>query len=312
MRSSRRISKSIMILPLTLVGTTLVFAQAPTPTANNVGSKEGPQTRGVTLNERFEGSVSGTATVLDTNTMLGYNFNEHVGVNGGVPMFFLSPKIQTGTASNTNGLGNAYLGIHLDVDAGPISYGSALTAGLPTADTTKNLSTGRVMVDWDNRFDHTWGRLTPYVDIDPGNGINYLSSSDHARAIPQRPFVTLGNEVQFEWGADVKLAGPLTLTASGYNVEPWGPQKVYSLVLHRGQSGKGTVQHGRVFETAALTQGGADLVREHGYNASLDLKLSSFIDISAGYSRSVTYALDTFLFGVGFNLSHIFNRRTQG
>ena len=53
-------------------------------------------------------------------------------------------------------------------------------------------------------------------------------------------------------------------------------------------------------------------MREHGYNASLDLKLSSFIDISAGYSRSVTYALNTFSFGVGFNLSRMFNRRPQG
>lgn len=309
MRPRIRAYHTAVTLLLALMEAGVLFAQSPT--GNALPNKEDMPAKGLTLNERFEGSVSGSATVLDTNTALGYNFNEHVGVNGGVPLFFLLPNTQTGTASSTNGLGNAYLGIHIDVDPGPVSYSSALTAGFPTADTTKGLSTGRLMIDWDNRIDRTWGRLTPYIDIDPGNGINYLSSPNWHRATPRRAFITLGNEVQFEYGADVTLAGPLTLTLSGYNVEPWGSQKVYSLVVRRSQSGRATVQHGRVFETSALTQGSANLVRELGYNGLLDLKASRFIDVSMGYSRSVSYALNTFSFGISFNFSRMFSGRAK-
>jgi hypothetical protein len=307
MKISTLFQRTALALALTFAGVATLAAQGPSPGGTGTASGEEKPAKGLTLNEKLEGSTSGSATVLDMNTTLGYNFNEHFGIAAGVPVYFLFPKAQKGIASNTNGLGNFYMDAHLDFDLGPVSYSSSLNAGLPTADTTKGLSTGRVMLDWDNRFDHTWGRFTPYIDIDPGNGINNLDNPYRHHVTFRRPFITLGKEVQFEGGSDVKLGGPVTLTVSGYDVTPWGPQKVYSLVLRRGQTGTGTVQHGRVFETSALTQGGADLVRDDGFNASLGFKATSHIDLSVGYGRSVRYALNNISFSVGFNLSRMFS-----
>jgi hypothetical protein len=245
------------------------------------------------------------------NTTLGYDFNEHFGVNAGVPVFFLIPDGQTGIASNTTGLGNDSIGFHTYFELGPISYSSSVTAGLPTANTTKGLSTGRVMVDWDNRFDHTWGKVTPYIDISLGNGINNVTTPNLRRGAVQRPYITLGKEVQFEGGADVKLGRKVTVTVSGYDLVPWGAQKVYSLVVQRGQTGKGKARHGRVYETSAVSQGTADLDRDEGFNTSLGFQATPYIGLSAGYSRSVRFASNSVSFGVGFNLSRLFQGLRQ-
>jgi hypothetical protein len=279
----------------------LAQGTAPSGTANASNSEK--PARGLAFNERFEGSTDGSATLLDLNTSAGYNLSQHFGFDVGVPIFFVLPKTQSGVATNTTGFGNVYLDLHTDFDIGPVSYGSSFTAGVPTGSVANNLSTGRVMVDWDNRFDHSWGRLTPYLDVDPGNGINNLTNPHQHRATPHRPFITLGTEVQIEAGADVQLASPLTVTGSIYDVAPWGAQTVYSGVLKRGQTGKGTVTHGRVFDTSAVTQGSAALVSDQGFNASVNLKPKPFVDLSAGYSRSMSYAYNTFSFGVAFNMS---------
>jgi len=35
------------------------------------------------------------------------------------------------------------------------------------------------------------------------------------------------------------------------------------------------------------------------------------VDLAIGYTRSVTYALDTVYFGIGFNLARFFGRHTK-
>jgi hypothetical protein len=304
-------SKIVLTLALAFTAAVTLAAQGPTPAGAATGSGSETSAKGFTLFGKFEGSTTDGTTVLDMNTALGYNFNEHFGVNAGVPVFFLMPDGQTGIASNTTGLGNVSIGFHTDFELGPISYSSSVTAGLPTANTTKGLSTGRVMVDWDNRFDHTWGRVTPYIDIDLGNGINNLTNPYRHHATAQRPYITLGKEVQFEGGTDVKLGRKMSLTVSGYDVVPWGAQKVYSLVLRRGQTSKRTTQHGRVYETSALSQGTADLDRDEGFNTSVGFQATPFMVLNAGYSRSVRFASNSFSFGVGFNLSRLFHAQGQ-
>jgi hypothetical protein len=312
MKKPSLIAKSLFTLILSLAGAVTLAAQAaPSPAATGPGNTEEKPVTGLTLNEKFEGSSSDSTTVLDVNTTLGYNFSEHFGLDAGVPVYFLVPKAKKGVASSTTGLGNFYMDAHFDFDLGPVGYSSSLNVGLPTADTSKGLSTGRVMVDWDNRFDHAWGRFTPYIDIDPGNGINNLTNPYRHHGTFHRPFITLGKEVQFEGGTDIKLGRPFTLTLSGYDVAPWGTQKVYSLILRRGQTGTGKIPHGRVFETAALTAGSADLVRDDGYSASLSVKPTSYIDLDVGYTRSVRYALNTFSFGIGLNLTRMVNHNAN-
>ena len=299
---------TLLAAMLSLAGAAALLAQGSVAAGKANADNQEKSARGLALIERFEGSADGSAAVLDLNTSAGYNFGEHFGFDGGVPVYFLLPKAQPGVATNTTGLGNVYVDLHTDFDIGPVSWGSSVTGGFPTASTTKNLSTGRVMVDWDNRFDHTWGRVTPYVDVDPGNGIDNLTNPHQHGATPHRPFITYGPEVQIEAGADVKLAGRLTLTGSAYDVAPWGTQTVYSAVLKRGQTGKGTTSHGRVFDTSAVTTGGASLVRDQGFNVLAHVKPKPFVDLGVGYSRSIAYALNTVSFGVEFNVSRMLSR----
>jgi hypothetical protein len=194
----------------------------------------------------------------------------------------------------------------LDFDLGAISYSSSIAAAFPTASTTKGLSTGRVIVDWDNRFEHTWGHVTPFVDVAVGNGINSVTMQNRYRATVRRPYITLGKEAQFEVGADVKVGNAMTLSLSGYDVVPWGTQKVYSLVLRRGQPGNVNIRHGRVYETAAVSQGSPELDRDNGFNASVGFQATPYMALNTGYSRSMRFASNSFSFGVTFNVSGLF------
>src|SRR5260370_30057869 len=109
------------------------------------------------------------------------------------------------------------------------------------------------MVEWEIGFEHAGGKVTTYIDISLGNGINNVTTPNLRRGTVQRPYITLGKEVQFEGGADVKLGRKMTVTVSGYDLVPWGVQKVYSLVVQRGQTGKGKARHGRAYETSAVS-----------------------------------------------------------
>jgi len=246
----RRFSTVLFMAVLLAAGTSL-FAQGPEPAAR--GSAENPLVKGLTLDERFEGTTADSAALLDFNSTLGYNLNPHFGVEGGIPMYLLASRPQNAVAFNTVGFGNAYVGFHWSVGTGSVHYASSLVAGLPTAGSGKGLGTGRVMVGWDNRFDHRWGRWTPYLDVDPGNGINNVTDPNQQRVTPRRPFLTLGKEVQLEAGTDIDVVRALSLTFSGYYVEPWGAQKVYSLIFENGPQAAGATQNNRVFETAAVT-----------------------------------------------------------
>jgi hypothetical protein len=317
------VCRNVLIFVVVLTGSLTVRAQAPTPAQVPVGfagsiaggkaeaSAAEQPTKGFTLFERFEGSTSSGTTVLDMSTALGYTFGERFGVDVGVPVFFLVPDGQKGIASNTAGLGNVSIGMHTNFELGPVSYSSSITAGFPTASTTKGLSTGRVIVEWDNRFEHSWGNFTPYIDISLGNGINDVAMSNRLRERVQRPYITLGKEVQIEGGADVKLGRKMTLSVSGYDVLPWGTQKVYSLIVRRGQTGTGKTRHQRVYETLAVTEGSADLDRDNGINSSFGFQATKYVGLNAGYSRSVRFESNSFSFGVGFNLSRLFHGQGQ-
>jgi hypothetical protein len=60
-------------------------------------------------------------------------------------------------------IGNAYLGFTLKAPSPKLYYASAVTAYAPTGSAAKGFSTGRVGVDWTNRFEHTFSRLTPFM-----------------------------------------------------------------------------------------------------------------------------------------------------
>jgi hypothetical protein len=116
----------------------------------------------------------------------------------------------------------------------------------------------------------------------------------------------------FEGGTDVDLSHSVSLTLSAYDIAPWGTQTLTSRLVAGGAAGNpGSGKHGRVFESAHQTTGGAVLARDNGYTAALSYSPRPYLDLAAGYTRSVDFALNTVSFGIGVNLSSLFGKSTR-
>jgi hypothetical protein len=57
------------------------------------------------------------------------------------------------------------------------------------------------------------------------------------------------------------------------------------------------------YKNASVSTGGADLVRDNGFNAGIDFKAIPHLDLEFDYSRSIPLQLNIFSFAVGVDLS---------
>jgi hypothetical protein len=295
-------SKFLCAFAILCLCTATGLAQAP---AGNAPAPKDENYRGMTLNTSFDGSFDSGSKVFDWTTTTGYVFNQHFAVNAGVPFLFVRGTTSTGTTSSSNGVGDTFGQLLFSFKNPVVNYGSSFTFGLPTGDSSKGLSTGRVTFDWSNALAKELGRWTPFINVGGGNS---LMDTKYWH----RPFLTLGDVAHFEAGTAFDLGKSLTLTASAYDVAPWGPQKVYSRTVTKSGGpgpGTGSTRHGRVFQGNALTTGDASIDRDNGYNADLDFNPVKYVDFDLAYSHSVHYQLDTVSFGINFNLTPLLSRR---
>jgi len=269
-------------------------------------SKEIDTSKGFTEIESFQGTVNSGENLFKLDSTLGWDFNKHFGVFAGVPVYFVHVPSTTTTAGgvttttpsrSNNGLGNVYLGLAFRAANPAIDYASALTAGAPTADTKKGFSSGRGTIDWDNRFEHSFSRLTPFFDAGLGNTV------PDSRLFT-RPFTSLGLVAHLEEGAEFGLGRHLFVGASAYQIVPSGNQKVYSKLVARGKTAVGTGKHNRVFETAA-TASGNDLTRENGFNAWVGIQPNALWRLDLGYTRSATFDFNSFAFNLRMNFGKL-------
>jgi hypothetical protein len=282
-----------------LTAATRTVAQAPAGSASASSSEQ--QTAGFTLNTSFGGSADSDSDVFAWTTTTGYIFNKHFSADVGVPILFVQGTTSTGTSTSNAGLGNVFGQLNF-IDKNPtLNFGSAATAALPTGDTSKGFSTGRVTADWTSQIAKEFGRFTPFLSAGLANSI---FDSRYWR----RPYTTLGDLAHFEGGTAFDLGHSLTLSASAYDIRPWGTQKLYSRIVAKGAPGGGQTNHGRVFQNNALTTGGSSIDSDNGYNADLDFSPWKYVDLDFGYTHSVHFQLDTFSFSVGFNLSPLLGR----
>jgi hypothetical protein len=144
-----------------------------------------------------------------------------------------------------------------------------------------------VTFDWDNHFAHEFGLFTPFFDVG-------LANSVPDTRFLHRPYISLGKLAHFEGGSEVDLGDKFSVSASGYNILPWGPQQIFV----RGKK-----------SSSSSTKGGASLTRDDGVNIGLDYNLSRVVDLSAGYSRSVYSVLNTVSFGVELNVASWLTKR---
>lgn len=287
---------------LALIAAIALFSFADRLAAQSSGGAKEDDEKGFTASESVEGSSNSFGQVIKLNSSVGYNFNKYFGADVGLPVYFVRASSTTAGTRSSNGIGNVYADLRLRFDNPLVNFSSTLTGAAPTGDTTSGRSTGRATFDWDNRFDRSFGRLTPFVDL----GIANTISDTH---FFQRPFTSLGFVSHYEAGAELKFWRAFSVGASAYDVLPSGQQKIFSRIVPRQTSSTTTTtRHGRVFETAGQTTGSADLARDNGFSTWLDFTPLPFLGLELGYSRSVHFRLDTVSFGARFNLRSMFRR----
>lgn len=258
---------------------------------------------GWTLGTRFEGSSSSDGSVYDLGTALGYNFSRHFSADFGLPIYFIgtpsSIKKNDPTAVSGAGIGSVFTDLRVNFPNDLLNYASDVHLTAPTGDTKKGLSTGHATWNQSNHIDHAFGDFSPFLSAGVGNSVldtRYF----------QRPFATFGYNAQFESGLEYD-PGNLSFSASAYDVAPWGNQTVFSRVFRCGSSthcsSSGPTKNRENFKNASVSTGGADLVRDNGYNFSADFKPTPRIDLEFDFSRSVPLHLNTYSFGIAADLS---------
>jgi hypothetical protein len=265
--------------------------------------------------ENFRGMVNSSGSLLKLDSTLGYDFNRYAGVFAGVPLYFANDT--SGTPGQTRihdaGAGDAYFGVEAYAPGRLINYSTTLTVSAPTGSVSKGFSPGKATIDWNNRFRHRFGRLTPFVAAGMGNTV---PDSE----LVTRNFISLGRVAHFEEGADFQLVQRVYLGSSAYQIVPFGSQQVFNrfetVVPHDGNQGPG---HGGPGEheggpapglpppgnTGQPSASGNDLTREHGFDAWLGFEPTRVLRMELGYSRSVTFALNSFSFNVGVNIGKL-------
>lgn len=277
--------------------------------AQNAPATQKPDDMGWTSSMNFDGSANSQERVLDLDSTVGYNFDKHWGVDMGVPFSFVSSSSPTTSGSGTgkssststslNSLGNVHTDLNFKANGDVANYASTLTATAPTGSTAHGVSSGRPNFGWNNHVEHSFDRLTPFVEAGFSNGLTDTR-------FYHRPYTTLGFVSQFTGGSTIDLGHNFSVGASLYDVLPAGQQKMFSkLVGKKSLSVAGLGNHGRAYELAAETTGNASLTRDNGGSAWVEFSPGQIFDIQMGYTHSVHLALDTFTFNLGVNVGRL-------
>jgi hypothetical protein len=303
----KRFSRFTIFSSLMLFGwSSAVNAQTPASAAT--ASTQKPQAGfypGWGFGTRFEGSTSGDGTVYDLATGVGYNFSHHFGVDIGVPYNFVgtstSIKQKNAQAVSGNGLGNVGADLKWLFPEKTLTYASTIHLAAPTGDTKRGLSTGHATWNWSNHLEHAFDYFTPFINGGVGDSV------PDSRYF-HRPFTTFGYNGQFEAGIELD-PGPFSLTASAYDIAPWGNQTVVSKLFRCASGTKcsatGTTTNRKNYLNSSVSTGGASLTRDNGFNAGAEYKPAKYhyLDFELDYSHSVPLRLNSLSFGVAVDIS---------
>lgn len=285
----------IVLIALALIGAAATVRAQPSPAP--AGSD-----RGFVLYESFEGDSNSAGQVYILTSSVSFRLSDHFSAGVGLPVYFDRPSASSGTIAS-NGIGNVFITIRGEWKRPVLNYATALTGAAPTGDTNKGLSTGHATFDWDNRIKRDFSIFTPFVDAGVANSI-----VDTRFFL--RPYTSYGYLAHFEAGTDIDLSHSFSLTLSGYDITPWGSQTIISRVVPSGQPGNpGKASHGRAFAGGHVTTGDASLASDGCHTAGLNFNPKPYLDFDAGYTRSVHYALNSFSFGIGVNVSGLLQSR---
>ncbi len=266
-------------------------AQAPVNSTTQIGTLplSAIEEKGFTFYEFYGGSFNSLGHVTELDTTVGYNFNRYFGVDAGIPFYFVGVSNTTASQGPLpgNGVGDVYADLLLTLANPAVNYLGTFRGTVPTGNPDKGFSTGRVTFNFDNYFDHDFGGLRPFGDAAFANSIGDTHFF-------YRPFITFGYVFELEGGLTYKIISSVRVGASMYGDLPVGEQTVIS------RQGLGEIR------------GPASIDRDNGFSAWATFRPISYITLEGGYDRSVRYALNTFSFGIGFNLGSIYRKARGG
>src|SRR6266849_9226227 len=160
-----------------LVGTILLAASALAQ------AKPSAQDTGFTSYVEFGGTTNSAGQVYELDSNVGYKFTEHFGMDLGVPIYFVNASSSTTGATSGSGLGNPSVNLRWKYLHPSVNFASVVTGSAPLGDSKLGLSTGRATFDWTNRLDHSFSRVTSFLEA---GFSNTTSDSRLSRALTRR------------------------------------------------------------------------------------------------------------------------------
>ena len=293
-----------LALPVRFLLATLVLAAMAT--AQSVPAAPSQSDTGFTSYVEFDGTSNAEGQVYRLNSSIGYSFTEHFGVDVGAPVYFVRPSSSTGGTSG-NGLGNPYVDLRLKFLNLAVNFGSVLTGYAPAGDSKLGLSTGRATFDWTNHFDHSFNNFTPFLE-------GGLSNTVADTQLFLRPFTSLGMNSHFQGGASYQLGKYFNVGASGYDIQPFGQQTIFSKVAKGNATAFGQTPgsgRGRPFQNNQQITGSSDLAYDNGFSAWIGASPSPYLDLQLGYTRSIQYDLNSVSFSMGVNIGRLYHRSSS-
>jgi hypothetical protein len=278
---SKLLAGSAILIAILGMGSASLLAQESTATP-----------KGFSIFETGRASTSNSGQFAAVDTDLGYDFSRHVGMDVGVPVYFIRPTVAGQVHQWDNQIGDPYADVRFTADNHILNYATIITTSIP-AQSTGVFSTGHVGIDWFNHFDHPISRFRPFVNGGVSNGI--INTSQLSFAQPFRLFQLLrtsGFIAEGEAGTDFKVWRQLRVGGSYYALEPGGTQTL------AGQP----VTNSTVTPTAAL------LTHDRGVSTWVRLLSSRYVYTQVGYNHSTKLDQDAATVTVGFDVTRLLGK----
>jgi hypothetical protein len=231
-------------------------------------------------------SPTGWATIFIP--AIGYSFNDVFTIDATIPVYMYRlaesrsthPRPNAQLVNQRGEPGDIVFGFHAQFIPRLFQYQLSGLVTAPTGDEAYGLTTGRVTFDISNRFERTYGRITPNLEIGSGDSTTLVNR------ILTKNYTSLGPLAHFQIGLDVELIRGISFETEAYEQLPIGDQKIYG----PSRNGKATVVTGH------------NVTEDNGFINALDIPLNAHTTLSGYYSRSLRFHSDSAAIGISYVL----------
>jgi hypothetical protein len=271
----------------------------PSPTANGTTATgaDVPQVpglasavHGVNGGITFSGvhdSATGWSTIM--TPALGYSLNDRFSADVTIPIYMYrlaesrsaNPRPGAELVNQRGEPGDLVFAFHVQFTPNLFDYQVTLAATAPTGDELYGLTSGRATFDLNNHFEHSFGIVTPTLELGIGDSTTLVDR------LVVKNYTSLGPLAHFQTGLSLQLFRGMSFDANAYEDLPIGDQKIYTSVTRRRVT------------TNVVT--GHNVSEDNGFTTSLDVPIDGHTTLSSYYNRSLRLHDDT----VGIGLTYV-------